>query len=107
VEGGQQALVALGDQQGGRLAALARAPGRGDPGQQLFRRHGFGVGEVGVEQGPGQRRLPDDAAVGGAHRDGGLAEGVEGAAGLAHLAGVLMWAAIRAITSAGRIGLVT
>ncbi len=33
--------------------------------------------------------LPDDAPVGGAHGDGGLAEGVEGAARLAHLAGAL------------------
>jgi hypothetical protein len=33
--------------------------------------------------------LPHQLAVGGAHGDGGLAEGVEGAAGLFHLAGVL------------------
>ena len=90
VEGGEQAAGAVGDEQGLRFAAVvAGGVGGGDPGDQFFRGDVFRVGEVVVHQPAGEGRLPHQLAVGGAHGHGGLAEGVEGAAGLAHLAGVL------------------
>ena len=89
VQAGQQATIVLAGEQR-RLAVFAGGLLRfGQPFDQARRGQPFRHAEIFMQQPSRQRRLPEHAAILVAQRDGGLAEGIQRAARLLHLARVL------------------